>query len=223
MFVVLATQLMVTGSSSPNKPGRGTNITNGSEPYLHARSYWESLAKSCLDLPTDAVGFSPPCRGRREVPKVPRRRRGASGWRAPSPGCAAPGTRHTLCAPHLTGSSPLHLNSPSLPQSPDEETQAASGPQLVPPLQTRCRIRDATLRILSPDLTRPRGGSKHLWPQPHSRPRGSPGPAREDRTGRRRLVRRLLRAQRLEPPSSLTPGAFSIHPVCFWHKPTSCT
>lgn len=56
MFAVLATQRMVICSSSPNELRQGINITNVSEPYLYARSYWEPLAKSCSDFPNNAVG-----------------------------------------------------------------------------------------------------------------------------------------------------------------------
>lgn len=134
------------------------------------------------------------------------KRRGASGWQAPSPGCAVSVTRHTLCVPHLVGSSPLHSEQLLAPPEPRQGDPGCNWPKACAAptnLQSdqRCHHWKGPSGILSPVPTPVLRAGVSIS-EPRSHPGGSPGPAREDRTGRRRLVRKLLRAQCLETPSS---------------------
>lgn len=191
MFVVLATQLMVICSSSPNQPGRGINIANVSKAYLHARSYREPFAKSCLDLPNNALDAI--------FLHILETRKQWCQWLAgPEP------LLGTLCVPPLTGSSPRHSEQPLTPPEPGRRNPGRDWPQAraAPtdlPRNQRCHHWKAPWGILSP--------SPHPRPHTplapcHSHPWGSPGPAREDRTETGRLMGKLLGAQRSEAPRS---------------------
>lgn len=83
------------------------------------------------------------------------KRRGASGWQALSPGCAVPGTRHTLCVPHLAGSSPLHSEQPLAPPEPRQGDPGRNWPKARAALTNlqrdqRCHHWKGPLGILSP-------------------------------------------------------------------------